>query len=96
MSLADAKAVVLDARGFTEESGWTVVKVRVYWEKKVYDRLFQGRPDDYEVTPAEFLMGLGISLPERIRAMRMGQFKGSDVAYYIYKDTGDESEGKDE
>ena len=86
MGLDEAKAVVLDERGFTEEAGWNHVKVRVYWEKKVYDRLFQGVPEDHEVSPAEFLLALGIRLPDQIRAIRFGQLKGTDVVFYAWKE----------
>lgn len=85
MGLDEAKAVVLDERGFVEEGGWNHVKVRVYWEKKVYDRLFQGMPESAEVTPAEFLLALGIRLPDQVRAIRFGQLKGSDVVFYAWK-----------
>lgn len=78
------EGVVLDERAFTDERGWHMVKVRLYWEKKIYDKIFQGKPDDYEVTPAEFLMTLGIDLPEKVRVLRFGQYKGSDTAYYGY------------
>jgi hypothetical protein len=46
-------------------------------------------PDDHEVSPAEFLLGLGINLPEEVKVIRFGQLKGSDVVFYAWKGVGE-------
>lgn len=80
-----SEAPVLDEKAFSVSAGWTIVKVRAYREKEIYDKLFEGQPEYYETSEAEFLTALGVELPASVRTLRFAQ-PGFEMVYYAYKE----------
>lgn len=76
---------MLDEKAFSVSEGWTIVKVRAYREKEVYDKLFEGQPEFYETSEAEFLTALGIVLPTTVRTLRFAS-QGLEMVYYAFKE----------